>query len=356
MGRMHSNGTTTDLALVRRLLTAQFPVWAGLPLEPVGSHGTVNAVYRLGTDLAVRMPRVEGGSEDVATEHRWLPRLAPHLPAAVPLPVAEGGPGEGYPWSWSVCRWIDGDNPGPGSGGPDFAADVAEFVLALRRVDTTDGPPAYRGEPLAARDTATRDALDELHGVVDTEALAAVWSDALRVPGPRATLWVHGDLQPGNVLVADGRLRRGHRLRLHGPGRPGGRPDRGLVPAAVRAEAGLPHEGRRGRGRVGPGPRLGAVDRAHGALVLPDDEPGDGGDGPTRDRGDPGGRRLRPPAGPGSGARSSDGAGAYSSTYFPLPGAAEGDDRPGSIDRRGHADVLTAQLPLRHEAVVSACL
>lgn len=206
MGRMHSNGTTTDIALVRRLLTAQFPVWAELPLEPVGSHGTVNTVYRLGADLAVRMPRVEGGSEDVATEHRCLPRLAAHLPAAVPLPVAEGVPGEGYPWSWSVCRWIDGDNPGPGSGGPEFASDVAEFVLALRRVDTTDGPPAYRGEPLAARDTATRDALDELHGVVDTEASAAVWSDALCVPGPRATVWVHGDLQPGNVLVADGRL------------------------------------------------------------------------------------------------------------------------------------------------------
>ncbi|MFJ8979685.1 aminoglycoside phosphotransferase family protein [Streptomyces sp. NPDC102282] len=203
---MHSNGTTTDTALVRRLLTAQFPVWAELPLEPVGSHGTVNAVYRLGADLAVRMPRVEGGSEDVATEHRWLPRLAPHLPAAVSLPVVEGVPGEGYPWSWSVCRWIDGDNPVAGSGGAEFAADVAEFVLALRRVDTIDGPAAYRGEPLAVRDTATRGALDALHGVVDTGASAAVWSDALRVPGPRATVWVHGDLQPGNVLVADGRL------------------------------------------------------------------------------------------------------------------------------------------------------
>ncbi|MFE6186064.1 aminoglycoside phosphotransferase family protein [Streptomyces sp. NPDC056465] len=203
---MHSNGTKTDVALVRRLLAAQFPAWAGLPLEPVDSHGTVNAVYRLGPDLAVRMPRVEGGSEDVATEHRWLPRLAPHVAVAVPLPVAEGRPGEGYPWSWSVCRWIDGDTPGPGTGSAEFAVDVAEFVLALRRLDTTGGPSAYRDEPLATRDTATRNALEVLHGVVDTEASAAVWSDALRVPGPRGPVWVHGDLQPGNVLVAGGRL------------------------------------------------------------------------------------------------------------------------------------------------------
>lgn len=207
MGRMHADGTYTDEALVRRLLAAQFPDWADLPVERVGSHGTVNAVYRLGTELAVRLPRVEGGSKDVAAEHRWLPRLAERLPFAVPVPLAEGVPAEGYPWSWSVCRWIDGDNPAVGSGGACLAADIAEFVLALRRVDTTDAPPAYRSEPLAARDTATRGALETLHGVIDIARAAAVWSDALGAPGPQGPLvWVHGDLQPGNVLVSGGRL------------------------------------------------------------------------------------------------------------------------------------------------------
>lgn len=207
MGRMHANETRTDAALVHRLLAAQFPAWAELPVEPVGSHGTVNAIYRLGADLAVRLPRIEGGSKDVATEHRWLPRLAEHLPFPVPVPLAAGVPAEGYPWSWSVCRWIDGDNPAAGSGGAGFAADIAEFVLALRRADTTDAPPAYRSEPLAARDTATREALDALDGVIDTTAAAGVWSDALRAPDQQGpAVWVHGDLQPGNVLVSGGRL------------------------------------------------------------------------------------------------------------------------------------------------------
>nr|WSS69521.1 aminoglycoside phosphotransferase family protein [Streptomyces sp. NBC_01175] len=205
---MHANETKTDAALVRRLLAAQFPAWADLPVEPVRSSGTVNAIYRLGTDLTVRLPRVEGGSRDVATEHRWLPRLAPHLPHAIPAPLAQGVPGEGYPWSWSVCRWLDGANPGAGAAGAELACDIAEFVLALRHVDTTDGPPAFRSEPLAARDTATRGALDTLHGVIDTAAAADAWAAALRAPAPEGpAVWVHGDLQRGNVLVTgDGRL------------------------------------------------------------------------------------------------------------------------------------------------------
>ncbi|MFG2538530.1 aminoglycoside phosphotransferase family protein [Streptomyces sp. NPDC048511] len=205
---MHANETKTDAALVRRLLAAQFPAWADLPVEPVRSSGTVNAIYRLGTDLTVRLPRVEGGSRDVATEHRWLPHLAPHLPHAIPAPLAQGVPGEGYPWSWSVCRWLDGTNPPAGAGSAELACDIAEFVLALRHVDTTDGPPAFRSEPLAARDTATRGTLNALHGVIDTGAAADAWSAALRAPAPEGPpVWVHGDLQPGNVLVTDdGRL------------------------------------------------------------------------------------------------------------------------------------------------------
>ncbi|MFJ8863406.1 aminoglycoside phosphotransferase family protein [Streptomyces sp. NPDC102451] len=204
---MHADETKTDAALVRRLLAAQFPAWADLPVEPIGSHGTVNAIYRLGTDLTVRLPRIEGGSKDVATEHRWLPHLAEHLPHAIPVLLAQGVPGEGYPWSWSVCRWLDGANPAPAAGGAELAADVAEFVLALRSVDTADGPPAFRSELLAARDTATRGALDALHGVIDTGAAATAWAAALRAPAPQGpAVWVHGDLQPGNVLVTEGRL------------------------------------------------------------------------------------------------------------------------------------------------------
>lgn len=204
---MHVNEVKTDTALVRRLLAAQFPAWAHLPVEPVRSSGTVNAIYRLGADMAVRLPRIEGGSKDVALEHRWLPHLARHLPFAVPEPLAEGAPAEGYPWAWSVCRWLDGENPEAGSGSVPLAAELADFVKALRSVDTEDGPPAFRSEPLESRDAATRGALDSLHGAIDSAAAAAAWDEALRAPGRRgAATWVHGDLQPGNVLLSGGRL------------------------------------------------------------------------------------------------------------------------------------------------------
>ncbi|MFD7750447.1 aminoglycoside phosphotransferase family protein [Streptomyces sp. NPDC059698] len=197
-------------SLVRRLIATQFPQWSDLPVEAVGASGTVNAIFRLGADMAVRLPRTEGGAADVATEHRWLPRLAPRVPFPVPAPLAQGVPGEGFPRPWSVCTWLDGVNPSPGDASSSsdlFAADLAEFVLALRRIDPADAPPAYRCEPLASRDTATREALAELGGVVDAEAVATAWKEALAAP-PRADrpVWVHGDLQPGNVLVEDGRL------------------------------------------------------------------------------------------------------------------------------------------------------
>ncbi|WP_411082694.1 aminoglycoside phosphotransferase family protein [Streptomyces sp. cmx-18-6] len=206
-----SASTLLDSAtLVRALIAAQFPHWADLPVEAVDVSGTANAVHRLGDDKAVRLPRTEGSAADVAKEHRWLPRLAPRLPVPVPVPLAQGVPAEGFPRAWSVCTWIEGANPTPGDGtwAPElFAADLAEFVLALRRIDATDGPPAYRSEALASRDAKTRKVMAELDGVLDAGAATAAWDKALTAPAfTGAPVWVHGDLQPGNVLVADGRL------------------------------------------------------------------------------------------------------------------------------------------------------
>ncbi|WP_406384627.1 aminoglycoside phosphotransferase family protein [Streptomyces sp. NBC_01618] len=208
-GKMHVDEPDIDQSLVRRLITAQFPQWIGLPVEPVVSVGTSNAMYRLGEDLVVRLPRTAGAADDVAKEHHWLPRLAPSLPAAIPVPLGRGGPAEGYPWHWSVFRWLDGANPAVGEvaePGP-LAADLADFVTALHRIDPADGPPSFRSESLAARDTATRAALAELHEAVDTGAALAVWEAALRAPartGP--AVWIHADLQPGNLLLVNGRL------------------------------------------------------------------------------------------------------------------------------------------------------
>ncbi|MGK4578697.1 aminoglycoside phosphotransferase family protein [Kitasatospora sp. HPMI-4] len=208
-GRMHADEADIDVPLVRRLIGAQFPQWAGLPVEAVESAGTSNAMYRLGEDMVVRLPRIAGAADDVEKEHRWLPRLAPPLPVAVPTPLGKGMPAEGYPWRWSVYRWLDGTNPVVGRIAEPglLAGDLAEFVATLHRIDPAGGPASYRSEPLAARDTATRAAIADLRGTVDTDAVSAAWEAALPAPGwPGPAVWIHADLQPGNLLVAQGRL------------------------------------------------------------------------------------------------------------------------------------------------------
>ena len=103
-GKMHADEVDTDPSLVRRLLADQFPQWADLPIDPVESSGTDNAIYRLGEDMAVRLPRIHGGTGTIDKELRWLPMLAPLLPVAISRPLAKGSPGQGYPWHWSVHR------------------------------------------------------------------------------------------------------------------------------------------------------------------------------------------------------------------------------------------------------------
>lgn len=209
---MHANEVATDVSLVRRLLAAQFPDWADLQIERVPSAGTDNAIYRLGDDMAVRLPRVESATAQVAMEHRWLPRLAPHLPLAIPIPLAMGDPAEGYPWRWSVYRWLEGENATADRLDLKQAAtDLAELIAALQRIDTTGGPLAgvesSRGVPLATRDAPTRAAIAALHGALDTDAVTAQWEAALRAPlwtGPG--VWLHGDLNEGNLLALHGRL------------------------------------------------------------------------------------------------------------------------------------------------------
>ncbi|MEV8532085.1 aminoglycoside phosphotransferase family protein [Streptomyces sp. NPDC051211] len=207
--RLHADEPELDEDLVRRLVRARFPQWSGLPVTRVPSGGTSNVMYRLGTDMVVRLPRTASAAGDVDTEHHWLPRLAPQLPTAVPVPLGRGEPAEGYPWPWSVYRWLDGDTPAaapPADAGP-LAADLAGFITALRAADPAGGPAAYRSEPLAARDAATREALAELYDELDTAGAAAVWEAALEAPGwTGPPVWIHADLQPGNVLTVRGRL------------------------------------------------------------------------------------------------------------------------------------------------------
>ena len=212
-GRMHADEVETNRSLVRRLLADQFPQWADLTIDPLESSGTDNAIYRLGEDMAVRLPRIPGGTGTIDKELRWLPKLAPLLPVAISQPLAKGSPGHRYPWHWSVHQWLDGEsvNVERMADSVGLAQDLGGFVAALRRIDAAEGPIAgrdgSRGVPLARRDAATREAIVQLNGVVDTRAVTAAWEASVRAPTwQRPGVWIHGDLLSGNVLV-DGRGR-----------------------------------------------------------------------------------------------------------------------------------------------------
>jgi aminoglycoside phosphotransferase (APT) family kinase protein len=202
-----------DAALVTKLIDAQFPQWSGLPVVPVEADGWDNRTYRLGADMSVRLPTAEGYVAAVAKESAWLPRLAPHLPVAVPTVLGEGVPGEGYPFPWSVRRWLDGEPSAPERIGDlaRVATAVGDFLLALQRSDATGGPLGgehnwYRGASPAHYDDETRRCLAALAGRVDTARAAEVWEAALAAEWHGAPVWFHGDVASGNLLVRDGEL------------------------------------------------------------------------------------------------------------------------------------------------------
>ena len=209
--KMHADEVDTDEALVCQLIAAQFPQWADLPVSKVRSAGTDNAMYRLGDDMAVRLPRIPGAARDVEKEQRWLPYLAPHLPLAVPEPLGRGVPAEGYELPWSVYRWLDGENlfDEPVAELRDTAVELGRFVAALRRIDATGGPRSFRGGPVRTRDDDVRAAIRDLgaEGTLDADSATAAWEEVLALPQWQgAPVWTHSDLLPGNLLARQGRL------------------------------------------------------------------------------------------------------------------------------------------------------
>ncbi|MDQ2846769.1 MAG: aminoglycoside phosphotransferase family protein [Actinomycetota bacterium] len=202
-----------DASLVTRLIADQFPHWRELTVSPVRDDGWDNRTYRLGEDMSVRLPTASGYAPAVHKEHRWLPVLAPSLPVPVPVPLAKGAPGAGYPFAWSVRRWLDGEPALTASIAdlPALATDVARFLVALQGIDPTGGPQAgehtfYRGAPLAHYDAETRHALGALAARIDTTSIGQVWEVALSSNWDRAPVWFHGDIASGNLLVREGRL------------------------------------------------------------------------------------------------------------------------------------------------------
>ena len=185
--RMHADDIETDVALIRRLLSGQFPQWMDLPISGVTSYGTDNDIYRLGDQLAVRFPGALAGlSLRCRPEARWLPKLAPQLPLALPVQVAMGHPAERYPFHWAVYEWLPGSDANGTIGDLNqAAADLAAFIAALRRVDTAfvHARIAHaRGGPLAEADDMVRRSVAQLGNRVDGGAVLRSWDESLSAP------------------------------------------------------------------------------------------------------------------------------------------------------------------------------
>jgi aminoglycoside phosphotransferase (APT) family kinase protein len=205
--------STIDVSVARRLIESQFPQWSDLPIAEVEVDGWDNRTFRLGSELTVRLPSGAWYAQQVDKEQRWLPVLAPQLPLPIPIPVARGEPDSGFPYPWSVYRWLDGE-PASRRGIrnlPSFATTLAGFLNALGRVDATGGPAPgehnfYRGGPLATYEDETLQAIDALGDEVPGEAVKRVWDVAMTTSWDREPVWFHGDVATGNLLVRDGRL------------------------------------------------------------------------------------------------------------------------------------------------------
>lgn len=210
--RMHADEVLVTEPLVRRLIDDQFPQWRHLRITPVPYSGTDNAIFKLGEDMVIRLPRIHWAAAQVQKEHTWLPVLAPHLPLRVPKPLCMGDPDFGYPWQWAVHEWLDGQNAieAPVKRLDKAALDLAAFISSLHRLDLDPQLPApsgNRGCPLADRDTEVIAAIESLEGEVDIPKVVESWRSSLDAPPYQGKpVLIHADLSPGNLLVKDGNL------------------------------------------------------------------------------------------------------------------------------------------------------
>lgn len=199
---------------VSRLVEAQFPHWAHLPVTSVTKGGWDNWTFRLGSDMVVRLPSASEYALAVEKEQQWLPILATSLPLPIPVPLAQGGPTPDYPHPWSVYQWLNGD---PATADRiatpvQFATDLAHFLSVLQRVDSQNGPEPgihnwFRGGTLRTFARHTEHALRVLNGHIDGDQARAIWSDALDAPWDGTRRWFHGDVAQGNLLLdGDGQL------------------------------------------------------------------------------------------------------------------------------------------------------
>jgi aminoglycoside phosphotransferase (APT) family kinase protein len=197
-----------DERLVRKLLASQYPHYSNHPLSFCG-EGWDNFTFRLGDDLAIRLPRRKVAVSLLLNEQRCLGLIAPSLPLPVPAPLAIGEPGSGFPWRWSIIPWIEGAPVDQAPLDPDQGPVLAAFLRALHRQSPADAPtnPA-RGVRLEARRERFDECLDRLRASSDfiTPAIGRAWLEALAAPVRQTPVWLHGDMHAQNVLSKDGKI------------------------------------------------------------------------------------------------------------------------------------------------------
>ncbi len=206
---MHENEISIDTQLIRQLLIEQFPQYSEHPIKRIKSDGTDNAIFRLGSDLCIRLPRIREADKQIILEQQWLPKLAPSLPLAIPTLIGKGVPHNNYPSHWSIYRWLEG---------PDAftehdidlnqtAIDLAHFILALQKISTVGAPLSRRGVPLIEQNAAAQQAIESLKNDLDTHTITRIWEDCLQAHAwDKPPVWTHGDLLPANLLIQQRRL------------------------------------------------------------------------------------------------------------------------------------------------------
>ena len=213
---MYDNEIALTEKDVRLLLQHQFPQFADLTLSYIQESGTENALYRLGDEYIVRLPRFvsdidafEKNEKTLAKELQYLPYLAKHLSFAISRPLFKGAPSKDYPFSWTISKWNEGHNPPfeQADEYAEFAKDIAQFVNELHAVPVEDGPYSRRGVTLSLLDKQTQEALSELNEDIDVPKARLLWEALRDIPyWEHAPVWIHGDLLPGNILINNNRL------------------------------------------------------------------------------------------------------------------------------------------------------
>ena len=197
-----------DEALIRNLLREQYPQFADL-LVRIMEAGWDNVMVRLGDDLALRLPRRAAAEPLILNEQQWLPILAAHLPLDIPVPLHCGIPQAGYPFHWSILKWIGGEAADLAPPDDSEAKNLAHFLRQLHALPLPENPPAnsVRDCPLSARQSNTEKRMENLAdtGFV-TPRIFDAWQRAVAAPLAQKRNWISGDIHARNVLTRNGKL------------------------------------------------------------------------------------------------------------------------------------------------------